>query len=147
MNPNVQPSATNVRFFEPCQFCQTRIGKAQHFQVSQARSIAWQAVINNNLLCVYDFADPIQEPRIEFCHVENLVIGQAVTHRLCDSAHAIWGLPADCFDDCLFFWGARNFNIVKPCQSRLHRCQRLLQGFVDGSANRHRFANRFHSRC
>ena len=126
------------------QFGKAGIGKAHHFQLAQAGGGHGQARFAHLGLGVDDFADAVQEPRVKGGGGDDFVIGQTKAHGLGDDAQAVGRGIAQRLHDRGFVGRAGDGDFVKSGQPGFQRCQRLLQGFVDGAANRHRLTHRFH---
>ena len=132
--------------FEAGQIGEARICEAHHFEVAQARFVAGQAICAHALFGIDDFADTRKEPWVKHRDAVDFIVRKPVTHRLRDSAHAVWGLLGDRFDNCGFLWRAFDLDLVETREVALHRGERLLQALVDCTTDRHSFADGFH-RC
>ena len=140
---------------------QTRIGKAHHFQLAQALLGLGQARGPDLGFGLDDFADAGKEPGVKSSGGVDLAIGQPVAHGLGNQAHAVGRLGRDGLDDGGMVLvrkplarplshrrGERrkavNGDLVKAGQAGFKAGQRFLQGFVDGAADGHNLADRFH---
>ncbi len=74
----------------------------------------------------------------------DFIVGQTVAHGLRNGAHPVRCLQADRLDHSGFVWRAFDLYLIKSGQIAFHRGQRFLQALVDGAANGHGFAHRFH---
>ena len=142
----IAPRAADLRLFTAGQGGKAGIGKAHHLQFAQAICIERQARAAHFGFHVDDFADAGQEPRIKRRNVVDLVVRQPVAHGLGDDAQTVWGLLGQRLGDRGPLWRAFNRDLVKAREAGFQRGQRLLHRFVDGAADGHHLAHRFHRR-
>ena len=126
------------------QFGQTGIGEAHHLKMTQAMFCLGQAVFCNDSFCVHDLADTREEPWVEFGDRKDVIVRQAVTHRLGDNADTVWRLFGQLFGDRRDCGRAGDVDFVKTSQASFHRRERLLHRFVECPANCHHFTHGFH---
>ncbi len=126
-----------------------RIGKAHRLQRPHAERILRQAVLSDLVFHLDDAAHLVQEPGIDPARAEDLVIGPAEPHRLRHLQDAVRRRCAQCGADRVLVVAAPeafDVDLVEPGQPGLQPAQRLLQAFLEGAADRHHLADRFHRR-
>ena len=128
----------------PGQRGQAGVAEAHHLELAQPFFIQRQPVFADLGLGLDDFADTREEPRVIGGGVLDVVIAQPVAHRLCNQPDPVGGLRRDRLDHCGLFGRAGNVDLVEAAQPCLHRRERLLHRFVEGAADRHGLAHRFH---
>ena len=116
----------HIRLTKPGQRRQSSIGKAHHFQGPQTLCVFWQATAAHLGFGLNNLADTGQKPWVEHCDAMDVFIAQSMPHSLCNRAHSVRCLLADCPNNSCSVGRTLNLNLVKSGQPRLHRCQRLL---------------------
>ena len=145
-NAKVVTRAAHLILVAARQFRQTRVAKAQHFQLTQAGLGDGQAVLAHAFFGLDDLADTVKEPRIKRGCGLDFVVGQTVAHGLCNGAHPVGRRGRDGGDHGGLVGRAVDFDLVKAGQAGFHRRQRLLQRLVDGATDGHGLAHGFHRR-
>ena len=106
-----------------------------------------QALVADLGLGLDDAAHLRQEPRIDLAGGVDLLVGEAEPHRLRDLEHAVLRRRAERGADRVLVVAlaeARDGDLVEAGEAGFQRAQRLLQAFLEGAADRHRLADRFH---
>ncbi len=120
------------------------VGEAHHLDAAQASGVFWQAIAANAGLGVDDFADAGEEPWVERGDLVDLVIGVPVAHGLGDDAEAVGGGFGEGGGDGGFVRCAGDRDFVKAGEAGFQACEGLLHALMDGAADCHHLAHRFH---
>ncbi len=137
-------------FFDAAKFGEARIRKAHRLQPVHVGFGLRHAVRAHLRLSVDQALQLFEEPRIVGTGRVDLVVGHAVAQRLRDDEQAVRRRPAQRGTDRVLvvaFAHAGHDDFVEPRQPRFHRAQRLLQGLLEGAADGHGLADRFHRRA
>ena len=123
------------------------VGKSHRLQAAHAEGVAGQAV---GLDLGFGFDDAThfgEKPRIDLAGGEDLLVAPAKPHRLRHLQDPVRRRRAERGADRVLVVvtaKAVDFDFVEPGQPGLEAAQRLLQAFLEGAADRHHFADRFH---
>ena len=88
-----------------------------------------------------------QEPRIDLAGVVDVVVAHAEPHRLRDLEQPVGRGRAERGADGVLVVAlaeAGDRDLVEAGEAGFERAQRLLQALLEGAADRHRLADRFH---
>ena len=137
----------DLGFGGPGQHREPGIGKAHALQRAHAECMRGKPIRLDPGFHLDDAAHLGEKPRIDLARGEDLVIRPAEPHRLPDLKDAIRRRRAKCCADRVLVVAAAepfDLDFVEAGQSRLQAAQRLLQALLEGAADRHHLADRFH---
>jgi hypothetical protein len=120
------------------------VGEAHHLEAAEAGFAHRQAVPAEVGLDLHDLADAGEEPAVEGGGGGDLVVGQPVAHRLRDDPEPVGRAGRERAGDGGGIGGAVDGDLVEAGEARFQRGERLLERFVEGAADGHRLAHRFH---
>ncbi len=126
---------------------EARIGEAHGLQHTQVFCILWQTVFANTLFGLHNGFDLFEEPRIDLGRIVNLLGRQTKAHCLSDHAQTVWRRRADGSADrvlLIAFFNIWNGDFIKARQAGFEAAKRLLQAFLESTANGHDFTDRLH---
>ncbi|MBA7468683.1 hypothetical protein ES707_03935 [subsurface metagenome] len=139
----------DFRFRQTCENRKPGIRKAHGFQRAHAEGVWRQAVAANLGFHVDDAAHLRQEPGIDLARGEYLLVGPAEPHRLRHLQQSVrcWRAQGGA-DRVLVVTAAEPFDLdlVEAGEAGLQSAQRFLQALLEGTADRHDFADRLHRR-
>ena len=142
----VEPCAAHVGLVAAGELAEPGVGEAELLERAQALGRHRQPVAADLRLGVDDLADAGEEPGVELGDGEDLGVGQPLAHRLGDHPDAVGRLHRQRLHHRGLVRRALDIDLVETGEPGFHRGQRLLQRLVDGAADRHDLAHRFHRR-
>ena len=132
---------------EAGQLAEAGVGEAPCLEPAQRAGRCRQALGANLGLGLDDLADLRQEPGIDPASGVDIGIAHAEPHRLRHLEEAVGRGRAERGADRVLVVAlaeARDRDLVEAGEAGLQRAQRLLQALLEGAADRHRLADRFH---
>ena len=137
----------HLGFGKPREPGEPRIREAHGLQAPEGPLRIRQAVLANFVLRIDDDLQPRDEPRIDVAEGIDLLVIEAEPERLGHLQNPVGRRRAERRADHILVVALAEplqHVVVEAGQPRLHRAQRLLQAFLEGAANRHHLADRFH---
>ena len=135
------------------EFAEAGVGKAERLQAAERPGRCRQAFRLDLRLGLDDLPDLGEEPRIDAAGIVDQFVAGAEPHRLRDLERPVRRRRAERGAEGGLVVGVvealgrvepLDGDFVEPGEAGLQRAQRLLQGFLEIAADRHRFAHRFH---
>ena len=145
--PRARRAAVTSASLRPLENSETRVGESHRLEAAQRARAGRQALRLDLVLHLDDAADFAEKPRINLAGGVDGLVGQAEPHGLRDLQQAVRRRRPQCRANRVAVVAlpqTLDGHLVEPGQAGLQRAQRLLQALLEGAADRHRLADRFH---
>ncbi len=148
-HPERAPRRAHLRLAAAGEDREPRVREAHGLEAAEGAGARRQAFRPDLGLGLDDAADLGEEPGIDLARGVDLLVAEPEPHRLRDLQQPVRGRRPERRPDrvaVVALAEALDHHLVEPGEAGLERAQRLLQALLEGAADRHRLAHRFHRR-